>query len=756
MNRLPLTIHGVAVIHGIAAHGVLNHSETAAPRTPDPARDPRAKGKYTLALALTAIACTTTTGSLAQNTAALAQQAKALPPPLEEIIVTAELRDTPWLSQASSSSVIDASQMRDRNAIHLENLLQLAPNVNLAGGSNRARFYQIRGVGERSQFVDPLNPSVGLLIDNVDFSGLGSAATLFDIEQVEILRGPQGTLHGANALAGLINMRSAAPEEEFAARLQTTVGDYGRRELGVSVTGPLAEDKLFFRAAAFQHRSDGFMDNGFLNRDDTNQRDETVLRGRLKWLPSDRQSVDITLSSVDIDNGYDAFSLDNTRTTLSDMPGNDRQESNALGVHYQWAGDQVLTEVLASAAITNTDYSFDEDWSFVGIAPELEYSSFDRYVRNRDSYSAQIRLSSAEALSTGAGELNWTAGLYALQDDESLRREYTFLNEDFRSQFKAETVAAFGQLDLALTQDWTLSAGLRLANRSMQYDDSTAISSSPENKLWGGKLSLKYETDRVGMVYASVSRGYRAGGVNAGILSFPDDDANTSDRLASERFFDEELLYNFELGHKGQFLEGRLLSALTVFYMDRRDQQVRGSLVIPRGDGSTAFVDFTDNAAAGYNLGLEWELRAAATETLEIYLNTGLLRARFDQYVNADGRDLNGREQAHAPSYQFAAGINWRPAKHWQGELQWEGRDTFFFSDRHDEQSGAYTLLHLRLAYQRENWELALWGRNLLDEDYFTRGFGSFGNDPRKGYITEPYRQFADPRQMGLSLEFRL
>ncbi|WP_439105951.1 TonB-dependent receptor [Congregibacter sp.] len=677
-------------------------------------------------------------------------------PSLEEIVVTAELRDTPWLLQPSSTSIMDASQIRERTAIHLENLLQLAPNVNLAGGSNRARFYQIRGVGERSQFVDPLNPSVGLLIDGIDFSGLGSGASLFDIEQVEILRGPQGTLHGANALAGLINMRSAAPESEFAARLQSTVGDYGRRELGLSMTGPLGGDKLLARASAFTHRSDGFMDNGFLNQSDTNARDETVLRGRLKWLPSTQQSIDLTLTHIDIDNGYDAFSLDNTRTTLSDMPGNDRQQSDALGIHYSFSGSRFLTEIMASAATTDTDYSYDEDWSFVGIAPELEYSSFDRYLRQRDSYSAQLRISSSESISTSAGDLNWTTGLYALNDDESLQREYTYLAEDFRSRFTASTLAAYGQLDLALTQDWTLSAGLRLASRSMEYDDSNGVASEPDNTLWGGKLSLQYASDSLGMLYASLSRGYRAGGVNPGILAFPDDDPAISDSLTNLRFFDEELLYNFEIGQKGQFFDGRLQSALTLFYMDRSDQQVRGSVVIPRDDGSTAFVDYTANAASGYNLGLEWELRAAATESLEVYLSTGLLRARFDEYTNADGRDLEDREQAHAPSYQFAAGLQWRPSKHWQTDLQWEGRDSFYFSDRHDEESGSYTLLHLRVAYERENWELALWGRNLLDEDYFTRGFGSFGNDPRKGYVTEAYLQFADPRQVGLSLELQL
>ena len=131
----------------------------------------------------------------------LASQALADPTRLEEVVVTAELRPAPLLSQVGSISVISAEDIREREAQHLEGILNLAPNVNFAGGTSRARFFQIRGVGERSQFQEPLNPSIGLVIDGIDFSGLGGAGTLFDVQQVEILRGPQGTLHGANALA---------------------------------------------------------------------------------------------------------------------------------------------------------------------------------------------------------------------------------------------------------------------------------------------------------------------------------------------------------------------------------------------------------------------------------------------------------------------------------------------------------------------------------------------------------------------------
>ncbi|MEO1080516.1 MAG: TonB-dependent receptor [Pseudomonadota bacterium] len=696
------------------------------------------------------------TGSWAQSDTPNRNRTDASDPlRIEEVVVTAELRDLPWLRQPGSTSVVSGELAARRNAVHLENLLRLTPNVNIAGGSSRARFFQVRGIGERSQFVEPLNPSVGVLIDNIDFSGLGTAAMLYDIEQVEVLRGPQGTLHGANALAGLINLRSAEPEDRFGARINATVGDYGRRELGASITGPLAGDSLLYRFAAYEHRSDGFIDNAFLGRDDTNEREERLLRGRLRWSPSDSQRVDLNLLRTDTDNGYDAFSLDNTRVTLSDEPGRDAQQSDAVGLHYTRDGDALRFEILASAADSDSEYSYDEDWSFVGIAPDLEYSSFDRYLRERRSYSAQLRLSSNRAIDTNLGALHWVAGVYSLDDDESLRREYTFLSEDFRSRFDVRTVAVFGQAELELGEAWTVVAGLRLARRAMDYSDSQDVDSSPDESLWGGKLSVSYDTGDRGLLYAALSRGYRAGGVNAGILAYPDPDGDLAARLDPLRFFDTEELYNFELGHKGVFLDGRLSSALTLFYMDRSEQQVRGSLVIPRDDNSTAFVDFTDNAADGYNLGIEWELRASATSKLELYGSLGLLRARFREYINADGRDLDGRDQAHAPRYQFAVGASYQLFSRLLLDMQYEGRDAFFFSDRHDARSTSFGVMNLRAAWQQERWELSLWARNLLDEDYFTRGFGSFGNDPRKGYIVEEYRQFGEPRQIAASLELR-
>ncbi len=690
-------------------------------------------------------------------TASLLAVAPALSRELTEVVVTAEWRDTPLLNQSASTTVLTSAALRERSAQHLEEVLNVIPNLNYASGASRARFFQIRGIGERSQFQEPLNASVGLMVDGIDFSGLGAIGTLFDVAQVEVLRGPQGTLHGANALAGLVNIRSAAPESSPGLRLEATVADYNTQALGVVGTGPLAGDELLYRVAVQQYRSDGYYDNDFLRRDDTNERDETTVRARLRWLASATDTVDLSVTLADIDNGYDAFSLDNTRRTLSDQPGRDRQETSAASLTWAASRAALDIETVITLATSDTEYSFDEDWSFVGIAPELEYSSFDRYLRDRDSFSGELRLLSNEQSRLFEGRSDWTAGFYYLGDREDLDREYTYLDGPFNSRYDTDTSAVFGQLDTRLTDHLTLSSGLRLERRRTDYADNYGVAERVAKNLWGARLVLEYQPADGALWYGGISRGYRGNGVNAGILASAGatDDPGQQTLLASLGRFDEETLLNYEVGYKAEALQGRLQGRLALFYMDRDDQQVKGSLVLPRDDGSTAFLDYTNNAARGHNYGLELEIDWLAHEALELYVNLGLLEASFDRYINADGSDLAGRDQAHAPGYQAALGGRLAITRQLYARVDIEARDSFYFSDRHDLRSEAYELVHLRLGWAEADWDIALWARNLADRDYATRGFGSFGNDPRKGYALEPYYQFGEPRSVGLTASYQ-
>ena len=244
---------------------------------------------------------------------------------IEEVVVTAEFRPVTAAEVPGSVSVLSPDANGDL-INHIDELLSRAANVNLTSGASRARFIQIRGIGERSQFVEPLNPSVGLLVDGVDLSGLGGAATLFDVQQIEVLRGPQGTLYGANALAGLINVVTPEATEDLSGFLKIDGGNYGARGVGAVLSGPVT-DEIGFRISARQYQDDGFIDNIYLNRDDTNARDERSLRAKLQG-SSDQGSWQLALGSVDVDNGYDAFSLDNDRNTRSDEPGRDAQETS--------------------------------------------------------------------------------------------------------------------------------------------------------------------------------------------------------------------------------------------------------------------------------------------------------------------------------------------------------------------------------------------------------------------------------------------
>ena len=130
---------------------------------------------------------------------------------LEEVIVTATLREQSLLETPVSITVLNERTLQDAGRQHFEDVLAAVPNLNWAGGTSRPRFFQIRGIGEREQYEGAPNPSVGFLIDDIDFSGIGMPATTFDVGRIEVLRGPQGMRYGANALAGLIVLRGQDP-----------------------------------------------------------------------------------------------------------------------------------------------------------------------------------------------------------------------------------------------------------------------------------------------------------------------------------------------------------------------------------------------------------------------------------------------------------------------------------------------------------------------------------------------------------------
>ncbi len=676
--------------------------------------------------------------------------------PADRILVTADFRRIGLSDLAGSATVIDAETIRQRNASHLDEVLNLAPNVNFATGASRGQFFQIRGIGERSQFVEPSNASVGLVIDGIDLTGIGGAATTLDISQIEVLRGPQGTLFGANALAGMVNLVSASPTDTLTGYVSTRVGERGMRQFEGAISGP-ASETLGYRLAYSNNRSDGHQRNAFLGTRDNGNIDEQTLRGKLVWKPHERLTVDLTGLYLDIDNGYDGFSLDNSRTTFSDEPGHDRQETLAGSARMIWQARPAYNiEALVSHVDADLEYGFDEDWSFVGFCEVFEclaseFSSFDNYIRDNRNTTLDVRAISR----SGENEFGWVIGAYYRDQTQKLRRVYTFLEEDFLRDFDTDNRAIYGQLDIPLAGRLQAKAGLRYEQRKGRYVDSDGARFRPDENLWGGRLALEYRTSTGGLLYALASRGFKAGGVNS--------DSTIPDQ---QREFDTETLWNYELGIKTRLWQGRVDLRAALFFQDRDDVQTQQSLVVPiEGQACPCrFIEFKDNATAGQSYGLEAEFNWSVNRSIQAFGSLGLMNSRFDNFLNfshvdadpATGQpfDMDGRDLPQAPNYMFALGALVQWSDRWYLRSEIEGKDAFFFSSRHEVRSNAYELLHARLGYRTGRWDLAVWVRNITDKDTRTRGFGSFGNDPRKGFIVEPYFQFGEPRTLGVTANY--
>jgi len=688
---------------------------------------------------------------------------------LEEVVVSATLQKRALIDVPTSVTVVDAATLRAAGVQHVEDVLGLIPNLNWAAGTSRPRYYQLRGIGELDQYQGAPNPSVGFLIDDIDFSGLGAPATLFDVEQVEVLRGPQGTTYGANALAGLIKMKTRDPRPEFEFAGEASGAQYSTASAGAVVGGPLGVlgSESAFRMVAQKYRSDGFRQNEFLNRNSTNGFDELSTRVKMHLDFGSNWRVDLLGLYVDQDNGYDAFSIDNSFVTHSDYPGRDAQRSKAIEAKITfdgWSG--VKVESISTYSAVDLHYSFDDDWgndmfwrqfTAASAQPTINYNFYSDFLRRRTTRTQEFRMSSAPQ-APAAGQLAWVVGLYALHLNEVTRDlefgQYNFQGSSFDpgsssqliSDYPATNKAIYGQLEYSLTAATTLTSGVRYEHRDARYSDNASSSQSASEGMLGGNLSLlhRYAPDHT--AYFTISRGYKAGGFNIGQF-IPD----------SLRRFGSEYLWNLEAGERRHWFGGRLATDSTVFYMRRSNMQVSASTQLVPNDPST-FVPITSNAA-GDNFGLESTASYRVNGSWQVFGTVGLLGSRYLDYNFVDPgsgaeRNLDGRTQAHAPEYRYSVGFDWRNFSGWSARVDLTGVASFYYSVSHDQSSSAYRLVNGRFGYADRAWSVSLWGRNLLNSAYAQRGF-YFGNEP-PDFPNKLYVQRGDPRQLGMTATWRL
>ena len=669
---------------------------------------------------------------------------------LEELVVTASLKEVRSLDLPTSVTVLDAETIRQGAVQHFEELAQTTPNLHWAGGSSRARYFQVRGIGERSQYEGAPNPSVGFLLDDIDFSAIGGVATRFDLGSVEVLRGPQGTRYGANALAGLIYARSREPTLEAEAEAELSFGNDHMRALGVAVSGPLGATARG-RLAAHQYRANGFRRNATLDRDDTNGREELSLRAKLNFDPSPGLALRLTVLHIDLGNGYDGWSIDNQLTTWSDQPGRDSQASTgaSLRADRQLGGGHRLVSI-TGAATSKIEHSYDADWGEDGywsdIAGfEMRYDYTSRTDRERTGLSQELRL-----LSPADNELGYVLGVWFLdlrednnRIDRGLYAEPGYApgpSEDrFDSRYGADSLALFGEVSRMFADDWDVSLGLRWERRQADYDDSNSERFSSTDDMIGGHLSLSRSLGENVSAYARVARGYKAGGFNLGLGG----QGLSSDEL----LYDPEFLWNYELGAKGLWLDGRLRGELAVFH-SQRGGRAGGHVPAtgPAGPQHLHILYPERRKRPQSRRGVEPCLCAERC----VAADRGAGAAGHRDHPVSFRPELEGREQPHAPGHGYALGARWRHPQGWflSGELT--GKDGFYFSNSHDQKSKSYSLLNLRAGRAWEGWEAFAWVRNLLDEYYAVRGF-YFSNVP-PDWPEQEFHQQGDPRHFGVTI----
>ena len=671
---------------------------------------------------------------------------------LDEVVVTGDYRGRPLAEVPASISILDQQTISETAVQHFEELIGGLANLNWSGDGHRARYIQIRGVGELAQYQGAPNPSVGFIVDDIDFSGIGTIATLWDIDHVEVFRGPQGFRYGANALAGMIFMQSTAPTDDFEGKFQLTAGGDDARGGGVALGGPIGEKGAGYRLSAHHFQSNGFRDNPFLGREDTNGRDETSARARFDWTAGDNWSFRAVGMYSDVDDGYDAFAIDNSLTVLSNRPGKDAQRSMGASFYIDWDGSSnVRITSVSSIAQSDIDFAFDADWGNDEAWDPVLYDYISQNDRKRTTINREIRLMSTENSRFFNDTTDWIVGFYINQLRESLttinQGEYYDPGFDFAdsldarldSDFEALNIAAFGQLDRDIGDRGKLTFGVRVERRDIEYTDSSGLDLMPSEPMWGGEVAYLHTFNADTNGFIILSRGYKGGGFNLGVV--PD----------GRREFDSESMWNFEIGTRTSFAADRVLLGASVFYNLRQEQQVETSFQIDPNDPAS-FVFFTDNAAEGETFGLEADVRWLPTDRLELYANLGLLRARFNDFVTPQV-DASGRDQAHAPRHTYAAGAVYRHESGWFGRIDVTGKDEFYFDVSHDQVSQAYSLTNARLGYEADRWTAQLWLRNAFDERYAVRGF-FFGNEPPLFPPTLYIRQ-GDPRQLGVTFDMR-
>ncbi len=702
-----------------------------------------------------------TAGLLAFGAGNVVQAAGAL----EEVIVTAQkreesLQDTPVAVTAMTGNMLERTFAAD-----LRDISGTVPSLvvtNVVNASMTAAV-SIRGIGvqEADGFIDP---SVGVVVDGV-YQGSNTTALLdlFDIERVEILRGPQGTLFGANTIGGVINVISKQPTGEFGGSARLTLGNYGRRDLATSVEIPLTET-LTSKVAVVSKSFDGFYEDWESGRDLGGQ-NVLSARGYLKYTPSDMFDATLQLeygrgrndSPVVINKSDPGMALyaPGYSTELGDVSFKSSSQFNnysdfdidgaTLTMNWDLGGAQLVS-------ITNQrEFTLDE-WTDQDGSPETLFHT--ARVTDNEQFSQELRINFEPTDNT-----NLTTGIYYWSQNwkldswsgvDAFGPGLVLLADPDQDD---EAWSVFAQGNWSVTDTVRLQAGIRytwqekeldVVNDTLASGASLGVVTASGKEDWenlGWRLGVDWNiTDNV-MYYAYQARGFKSGGFNARI-TFPEDIGP----------YDPEIVDTWEMGLKADWLDGTLRTNLAVFYNDYQDLQVDQLVYV----GATP-VTRVENAASAEISGAELEVVFIPIDGLTLNASLSYLDASYEDFLfDLDANPANGQEDA--------SGLNLRNAPEVQGSLgaAYEfdlgpGYTTFNIVWMHTSERDTDTRNHpvgriddldlldasVRWTADTDKWSIALRGKNLTDEEYRSSGFFAPGvmnfsaNGPRRTVAVE-------------------
>ena len=681
----------------------------------------------------------------------------------KEIIVRAGLSDESLQKVASSVTVITGDHIRETGADHFQSLTEQIPNLNWAGGTSRPRYFQIRGIGERSHYFGegPPNFSVGFVLDDMDLSGLGMVGLLYDIDQIEIFKGPQSSVYGPNAMAGLISLKSTDPTDHFEMRTSTRFGSdnhYG----GSSVMNVQFMKNMKLRLGGVNNYSDGFRENVTQSVTHTNKREESFSRMKLSYDPNNQLSILATLIYTKLENGYDAWAPDNNTDfkTYSNDKGEDSQRTYGYSLRANFEASENLS-ITSITSFTETDlvHAYDGDWAdstywhdnhdFDPAVEGWAYEFYDKNERNRANLSQEIRLSMGSIILGGYFK-------HLIEQDEAKGYLFGGVATDAISHYDFQATAGYAQYGLDLTSSLKLKANVRFENNSIIYDGSSQgfndywekiflppIHFNIDHSMLGYRAALHYLKDEYTSFYGSVSQGYKSGGVNQ--------QPYLSD---ISRPYEPEFIRNFEIGLKHAIDKYR--TQLSVFYGQRKDQQVSVSSQQVEGDPNS-FLYYTGNAGSGTIQGFEWENMLNVSSNLSMDASLGYLKTWVDKFIYfaSEGMETSGgdREAAMSPVITGSLRLNYSNDSGIFGSVRSSYKSGYFYSDSHNEKAEPYTLTNLALGKSFGKTTTTIWIRNAFDERFTTRGF-YFGLIP-PDYPDQLWKSYGDPRQIGVSMDYK-